>query len=286
MNRDGSRGKEPGWNNRREDGMLDVPPRDDQRFDPAAMRTTQLLALAALGAAMALPRAGAAQAVQGRVTERPNGDALSGALVSLVGPDDAVVATARTGGDGTFLVAARQEGVHRVRVELIGYRPAVSTPVRLSASDTLDVDVALPLQVVLLDSIHVVSRARRRQSVYVRDFYDRVENNPFGEYITRADIELAHPGRVTELFTRVAGIRLVPTRTGNLVELRGGCSPTFYVDGTRVFLGYQTIDELVPPGDVEGIEVYKSIAGAPVQAHGINGGCSAIFFWTRLGDGR
>jgi hypothetical protein len=250
------------------------------------MRRTQILTLAGLlAAALALPVRAGAQAVQGHVTERPAGEPLRGALVTLVGPENEVVATARTDAEGSFRVAARREGVHRVRVELPGYRPAVSNLLRLAAGDTLDVDVALPLQVVLLDSVQVVSRARRRQAVYLRDFYDRVESNPFGQYFTREDIERARPSLVTDLFTQVAGIRLVQTMRGNRVELRG-CTPTFYVDGTRVFLGSQTIDDLVPPGDVEGIEVYKSIAGAPPLAQGANAGCSAIFFWTRMAGGR
>lgn len=248
------------------------------------MRAYGTLAIgAALAGVVASTAPAAGQAVQGRVTERPGGDPLADALVTLVGPDNSVVASVRTAEDGSFLVAGREEGLHRVRVELVGYRPAVSYPLRLAAADTLEIDVALPIQVVLLDSIRVTSRAQRRQAVQIRDFYHRVENNPFGQYFTRADIERSHPVMVTELFSRVAGMRLVPTRAGNRLELRGGCSPTVYIDGTRVFLGSQTIDDLVPPGDVEGIEVYKSLAGAPVTAQGLNAGCSAIFFWTRVG---
>ena len=44
---------------------------------------------------------------------------------------------------------------------------------------------------------------------------------------------------------------------------------------------YQTIDELVPPSDVEGIEVYKGAATIPVELNGTGSACGVVSIWTR-----
>ena len=41
------------------------------------------------------------------------------------------------------------------------------------------------------------------------------------------------------------------------------------------------IDDLVGPGDVEGIEIYKGPATTPVQFNTMFAGCGAIAIWTR-----
>jgi hypothetical protein len=55
-----------------------------------------------------------------------------------------------------------------------------------------------------------------------------------------------------------------------------------YLDGLRfpLFRG-ESIDHLVSPMELEGIEVYAHAAQVPVEFQRTRAGCGAILFWTR-----
>ena len=169
------------------------------------------------------------------------------------------------------------------RAEKAGFRGVVSSPFALRAGDTLAVAIRLTEAVVLLDSLRV-GAPPREIPLRARPFYDRMNAGSFGQFITREQIAAHRPARTTDLLRRVAGLQFGVTRgDGFSTRLRGGCSPTFYLDGTKVqFVGI-TIDDVVRPGEIEGIEIYRSVMEAPPEYQGLNSGCSAILIWTRIG---
>ena len=61
-----------------------------------------------------------------------------------------------------------------------------------------------------------------------------------------------------------------------------GCVPTLFLDGVQSPIFNGTIDDLVDPSDVEGIEVYAHSSSVPIQ-FSYGNGCGVIVVWTRRG---
>jgi len=250
---------------------------------PPILSAALLLALAAVA-----PPALGAQAVRGQLSDEETSAPIADAALRLIAPDNSVAATARTDSLGEFILPfdGAAGGTYRIRAEKLGYRPAISSPLTLEESDTLDVHVRLARQVVLLDSITVTAPEVRRRATLVRDFYTRLDQRAFGHFITREDIAARRPLVTTDLLATVPGIRTIPRRLGDgaSVIVRGSCTPTLWIDGVKATpTNGMVIDDLVRPVEIEGIEIYRSIAEAPPQYQGLNAGCSAILVWTRVG---
>ena len=244
---------------------------------------TALVPLLALGAAAT---AGRAQSVRGALTDERTGAPIADATLTLLPADGSDAVSGRTGANGSFLLSVERPGGYRLRADKAGYRPGLSTRLELAAGDTVRVAIELAEMIVLLDPVEVEGRAS--VPIIARAFYERMSNASFGIFISREEVIAARARRTTDLLRRVPGMRLTATRgDGFSASLRGGCSPTVYIDGTRTMITPgMGIDDLVRPGELEGVEIYRSISEAPPQYQGMNAGCSAILFWTRIGADR
>jgi hypothetical protein len=128
----------------------------------------------------------------------------------------------------------------------------------------------------------VVTARRRPPPPDIRDFYRRAENPIFGTFMTRAEIEQYHAVRVSDLLRRIPGVQVVPVRYGVTGVRIRGCSPAIIIDG--VLARFEpSIDNLVVPMELEGLEVYRSASHVPVQYGGLRVPCGAIMAWTRRG---
>ena len=237
---------------------------------------TMLAVLSLLTAASALQ----AQVISGTLMESESRTPLSGGQVTLLDRDSATVAKFRTDSAGAFRFAIPRAGSYRLLAEQLGYRAAISPKLTIGSLDTLEVEFNLARDVVVLEPLVVTARTRRLTPA-ARRFYERANNSIGGSFITRAEIEQAHPLRTTDLLNRLPGVQTTPTLGGNSVTIRGNCRPSVYVDGVRV-RGYRTIDDLVQPLELEGVEVYRNASEAPVEYTGIGAGCAAILLWTRI----
>jgi hypothetical protein len=189
-----------------------------------------------------------------------------------------------TDSTGLFGLSSTRGGAHLLKAERVGYRTATTPAMELGAADTLRVEFRLSVQAVLLSPM-VVTVQPRRLTGALRDFYQRAERRAWGSFITREEIDRRHPGHTTDLLLTSPGVQVVPTRFGrNTVLLRGGCPARVYLDGIGVRLHGTSIDDLVRPQELEGIEVYRNEAEVPGQYGGLsNGGCGAVLLWTRRG---
>ena len=219
------------------------------------------------------------QVIRGRVTDGGNGAGLEDVPVRLISGESSAEA-ARTDSLGAFTINLTAPGTYRVSLQKSGYRPAASSPVRVEAGDTVYLPIALPLQVVLLDTVTMRAQRRRRTQMLL-PYYKRLSDNAFGQFVTREDVDRMRPQRTSDLLSVIPGVRLIPASLGmmNTVLIRE-CVPVLFVDGVRVRGG--GLDEYVLPGDVEGIEIYKSSAEAPVEFRGQNPGCGILLVWTRI----
>lgn len=193
---------------------------------------------------------------------------------------------ALTDSAGAFRIRLGGEGVYTLRVGHAAYTTYASDTFRVGAAETVTVEVRLGQAVVALEPLVVTARSSTR----LAEFHQRRATNAFGRFITREEIERRASPRTTDLLRGVPGVSITPVRvrgrTSNLISMRspmGSCDPAIYIDGLPVRQYAQsTMDEILPPDVIAGIEIYTSSGGAPAQF--TTTGCGAILFWTRPGD--
>ncbi|MGH7483906.1 MAG: carboxypeptidase-like regulatory domain-containing protein [Longimicrobiales bacterium] len=189
---------------------------------------------------------------------------------------------------GSFLLEAPRSGRYRLRVGRIGYEDVVSAAVDLLPRDTLHVEVRLSAAAVVLAPLTVTSdrpalvlnMRLARWGYYERKaIFGKEEGMGFGYFLDYEDIERRQPFTISDLLRGLAGLKFVAAG-GRRVEIRTrrrGCSPTFYLDGTRFLLRGATIDEFVHPTDLVAVEVYPGMV-----TPGRFAGCASIVLWTGL----
>jgi len=214
--------------------------------------------------------------VSGVVLDRQTEEAVADASVEmrLVGSPTRL-AVALTDRAGAFSMKPVPAGDYVVRVVRLGYKEIQDTialaegpPAQLTAYLTPEA-VDLPPMVVTVD--------QRTPPKMIG--FERRRGQAIGTFLTRADIEKRHATRVTDLFRSIPGIRVVPTGlTGDgILTMRGGCRPALVIDGTPAFGGL-SLDMVMTPQDVEGIEVY-GLAGTPIEYS--RSQCGTVMVWTR-----
>jgi hypothetical protein len=246
-------------------------------------RPASLVALAAaLLLSVALPLA--AQSIRGRLLDQSTERPIPGATISLITePNAQLVASTKTGGDGTLAITAPSPGVYRLFAELPGYRASVTPAMELPAGLTVDFTWRIRADTNRLAPI-VVVETNKRPSGSQNDFLERIKRRAaFGHLITRDQIERQHPFRVTDLLRTVPGLEVVPAAFGDILRSVDGCTPLVYLDGIRFPLMGESIDAIVNPNDLEAIEVYPHAASVPAEFSALGSACGVIALWTRRG---
>lgn len=227
----------------------------------------------------------------GTVEAADTGEPLPGARVRLLEADRTVTA----GGGGRFHVDELKAGAHRLVVEHLGYWTDTAA-VSLEAGTTADVRLRAAPSAVELPGLEVTV-ARTVRDRQLRGFYRRMERG-MGRFASKEDIEewgvMSAVRRMPNTQIRpcfqngipIAGCyRLTDVARGSSLNLRGGCSPTIYLDGIRLGRGDEATGSAfeavlsLPPESIEGIEVHES-GTAPARFGGSGGGCGVMLVWT------
>lgn len=259
------------------------------------MRRASLILLLATvggpGAPADLPGLGdraAAQVIQGRIFAYDTGAPLRGAAVALMDADSQAVATTLADSSGAFRLRVPAPGAWRVAVAQLGYGSVLSAPIDVGLEATVSVEIRMAVAPVALDDPVVVVGERTYRNPDLEAFRQRRkrgERTGRGYFIGREELERRPGARPTDLFRTIAGVRIVRggRGRGDLVQMRGGCSPAIYIDGMQInrLMPNESLDTYVSIESIEGIEVYKGaqLAGAYHDA----GGCGLILVWTRRG---
>lgn len=230
-----------------------------------------------------------AQAISGVVRERGGIDAIVGVRVSLavVGAKPEAMAISDTGGRFTF--TARTKGRYVVRAERIGFAPAVSDTLDLAAGG----DRALTVEMTAIAQriAGSLTQGARASGVDFMRGFERRRLRGFGSFLTRPEIAARGASNVTELLRGMLGAEIVQDEEGYLVVRssrgertlsmgpRGQCRAPVYVDGIER-VG-ESLERMVPPANIEGIEVYASAANLPIEFHQGDAACGVVFIWTR-----
>jgi hypothetical protein len=242
------------------------------------MRYTLVVSVAAVVATCPA----AAQTISGHLIDATTRQPIATGTLALLAGDSTLISVV-TDSTGRFVLHAPQAGSYRLRGERIGYRAAVTPPLDLAANDTLRVEFRLAVAAVPLNPITILGYSRRPAGD-LGGFYERMRRAMGGIFITRQDIENRPTIYTTDLLRTIPGAHLTRSRVGFGFDvlLRGDCKPRVFLDGVPIQLGTMTIDDLISPLDLEGIEVYRGIAEIPANFTGL-GACGAIVLWTRFG---
>lgn len=241
-----------------------------------------LLRLAAVAlVAGGLPQTATGQVIHGHVLDADTREPVDAADVVMLAEDSVTADAATTDSAGYFSVSAAEAGQYRLLARRIGYPATISGRLGLNSGDTLRVEFRVSAGAVLLEPVEVMGR-RRPPPPDIVDFYDRAERAIFGTFITREEIEGSGVLRASDLLRRVPGVQVAPARYGSSAVTIRGCNPLLIVDG--VLARYErSIDNLVAPLELEGLEIYRSPTHVPVQYGGLRGTCGAVLIWTRRG---
>jgi hypothetical protein len=245
----------------------------------------KLVAVAATSALAFLTAASpiGAQTIRGKLIDQYTDQPIPGATVALVNPQSAPVGpTVKTGTDGSFSITAPAPGVYRLRADLSGYVSAVTPAIELGPNENVNITWRLLAGVVQMRPIAIVA-SRRRPPGRLSGFYDRAQRHGFGTFITRDQIEKTRPFAVTDLLRTVPGLEVLPSPRGfgNIVRTTEGCQPAIYLDGVRFPLLGESIDDIVNPMNLEGIEVYTHATEVPAELQGPTSNCGVIALWTK-----
>ncbi|HEX6747115.1 MAG TPA: carboxypeptidase regulatory-like domain-containing protein [Longimicrobium sp.] len=244
---------------------------------------TWALTLAALFTAGPL----SAQIIGGRVMDRTSNEPIKDVIVEVLNADGRTLNRGRTDRDGFFVFELRSPGAYRIRTQRIGYRTNTSEPMDVQLRQTVQVEVKLSTGDVELEPIRVTAKSEppHSRALEQEGFFDR-ERIGFGKFLTQYEIQQRAPLETSEVFRGVPGVGLVPAGGThyNITITRGGdnCSPRIILDNMGV--EQQDLDNLVKPGDIAGIEVYRGPSEIPGRWLGQRSTCGLIVIWTRRGD--
>jgi hypothetical protein len=236
------------------------------------------------------------QSVKGRLLDGQSGAPISAAdLVLLAGTEgDRIVSGGQTDSLGSFLIEGRTEGRFRLKAERLGYRSVTSPPFDLTVRDTLEVELRMSVEAILLAPLTVVSKrvplvfSQRLASggfVERKDIYGK-DGMGSGHFLERSDWENRTPHRLAEIVREVPGVRIVGGREIRLRSVTSlgepwGCVPMYYLDGALFRLGAgESIEAYVSPLSISAIEVYPGLSRPPQFMDMGEKACGAIVIWT------
>lgn len=230
---------------------------------------------------------GAAQPgrVVGTVRDRETGDPVATVALSLGSPDRQV----ETDRQGRFMLSGVPAGEYELAVRRIGYR-ILRHPISVTRGLTTQVDIELAPEPLEMEPLMAtVTRPRRLEisGFYERKYWGELVSG--GTFFTEQDIERRRPLHVSHMIADAQGMRV---RQGRLMSTRmssgfsgSGCEVNVYIDSARINGGshgdYISIDTLVRPIEVAGIEVYSGPAQLPAEFSGYDARCGAVVIWTK-----
>jgi hypothetical protein len=240
--------------------------------------------LLVLAASLCAALPATAQTIHGRVLENGTDRPVPSAQIELRSGSE-VRASTKSYEDGSFVITAPVAGDYQVAAARVGYESLLSNAFHLEMQDSAALVFRLTAEAVELQPVRANS-SPRRTAARLSGFYERSRHARAGRFITRETIEAANVARTSDLLRRVPGLEFRPTRKGGLaVRGRGGCEPQVYIDGMDISMynNAVTVDDMVRPEDLEGVEIYGS-ASIPVEFVRNTPGnqCGAVMFWTRL----
>jgi len=188
---------------------------------------------------------------------------------------------------GYFRIQDVPAGEHEVIVGFLSMVSQASQGVTATIREDRTTEVDLLLDIAVLPVPALVVKIEALEEPGKMRGFERRRAASFGRFITRQEIERVQPGRLSQLFYMVPGVRIAhsPTDPSNttLISTRGGggCQMDYYLDGIRQPLHTGFSVDLLPPEDVEGIEIYTGPSRSPAIFSYRGATCGVVAIWTR-----
>lgn len=165
-----------------------------------------------------------------------------------------------------------------VEVRRIGYR-TMAIDTTLGEGERLVIDLVLTPSARRLQTV-TVNQEGELVTRAMLDF-ERRRRSATGIFVTRRQIEDEQPQHLSDMFRTAPGVVIRGGGAGgySLRLTRGGmCQPQYIVDGLYQ-PGFEL--DLIPPADIEGIELYRGSSEIPPQFNRFNAVCGVVVIWTR-----
>jgi len=233
-----------------------------------------------------------AQVVRGVVLGVGDGLPIADANLVLMNEDEVVVASAVSDAQGAFVLRLRAGGRFSLAVSHLGYADWETAPFDLASDVVLDLEVKLGIEAIPLEPITVIAEGTMGLGPLAA-FRERMADPSLNGYFLEeddiarrpmakpSDLVLAFPGMSVGLASAASGI-------DRGVILGNGCPSRTFIDGVRVQQGAgASIDDLLPPEQIAGVEIYPRASGTPIQyldnsySAASGRGCGLVLFWTK-----
>ncbi|MDH5758944.1 MAG: TonB-dependent receptor [Gemmatimonadota bacterium] len=224
-------------------------------------------------------------------TEEP----LSDAQISLRRVDGTFLTRTETDSLGAFELIVHRQSAVQVRAERMGYKTNSSAVLHFDGHRLIQVVIRLDTEAIVLAPIEVIVWYDVDPSPLLDGFRHRKDTG-MGTFITRSEIESRRPMYLSDVLRSVPGVEVSSEGRGNRPVIHMGrslgrrCSPQVFVDGmlanrpsTTGGPGGFRIDDVVSPGAVEAIEIYRGLSSIPPEFLNPDAQCGVIAVWTRRG---
>ncbi len=197
-----------------------------------------LLALVAgVGVACATPTGGlSAQMIRGTVRAEGTEHVLQGANITVLDSLDRQIIAVTSDDKGRFVLPLSSGLPFKVTVKKIGWQPSSTDLIHASVSDTLEMDLMVPMNGAVLPGVEIdAAKAGTRNQLS----YDEAKRNGWKVYEPYEIAARRDQGEFTEFESlmralSVTGVRMPATRNDCYMNLRNGKCMTFVVDGQPV----------------------------------------------------
>jgi hypothetical protein len=210
-------------------------------------------------------------AILGQLTAWQTHEPIRGALVEVVGTRLATT----TDSSGHFALTGVAPGVYVLKIRAIAYAPR-TWRLALEPREVLTRPFELQLLPYQLPEVVVKGKGLSRFA----DF-ERRRQSGMGYFLTKEQIERRGPATLVDLLVMVRGVEQVCLSNdcvAKMVRSPPGCYPQYFLDGyesTPYFARH------TPPGDIQGVEIYRGSSEIPGEFIGSNSGCGVIAIWTK-----
>ena len=189
----------------------------------------------------------------------------------------------RTNDSGRFEFGGILEGALTLSIRRIGFVPRTVDTMVVAIADAagapmFELSIVLTALPVDLDPVKAVAN---RDLSKLGEF-ERRRSRGFGSFVTREQIEKRRPVYLSDMLRHLPGLVISTSTGGYTVRIgragqRTGCRPDYYIDGVHA-PGFEL--DLIPPQDVDGIEIYRGPATIPPDYRHRTSGCGVIAVWT------
>jgi hypothetical protein len=243
--------------------------------------------------------------MHGRVTNSA-GAPVPGVQLRLIplGGDASDARAATSDSAGAFAWTGLSGGRYQLSARRLGFLPV---SVSFDLVDGVDRQATIQLTAVQrLDTVRTqtnsLTPARYGTSSRMDEFYRRM-NEGNGKFITREEIDAAVAISSGDLLRRVPGLTVAMTTNGdgtprvqvNAIGCRmaeigaktgadngdGWGNVALYVNGVMVRGDRGETLAMMPPSEIEALEIYRSPTELPAEA--VGNACAAVYVWTRFG---